>query len=223
MHPGHPYASGMRRSGGLQSLFLRGKRNFGRRVRSLFEQDVEAVLVQNRHFDLHRLVIFRPRIVTYDNEGCLLRNGTGYFRSAALQRLLCSVAGEVFEGAGDHDGQPFQRARALILARALLLCSPSFAPSRVSCGGVPVPPTVRPPGGRGPSPPPDPPPSRRPPAARHLRRISWCHSSANHSLREAAMIPPTPSVFASSSSLACSMRSIDRNSRASASAATGPT
>lgn len=57
----------------------------------------------------------------------------------------------------------------------------------------------------------------------HLRRISWCQSTANHCLSEAAMMGPTPSTAASSPSVACSTRSIERNSRASASAATGPT
>ena len=43
--------------------------------------------------------------------------------------------------------------------------------------------------------------SIRTPAARHLRRISRCQSSANHSLSEAAMVGPTPSAAASSSSV----------------------
>lgn len=56
------------------SLLLGRKGHFGRRLGSLFQQDGEAVLVQNRHLQLHRLVVLRSRIVTHNNERCLLRN-----------------------------------------------------------------------------------------------------------------------------------------------------
>jgi hypothetical protein len=50
------------------SLLLRRKRHFGSRLRSLFQQDCEPVLVQNRNFQLHRLVVFRSWIVTHNDE-----------------------------------------------------------------------------------------------------------------------------------------------------------
>ena len=53
--------------------------------------------------------------------------------------------------------------------------------------------------------------------------ICWCQSTANHCFNEAAIVAPTPSTAASSVSSASRIRSIERNSRASASAATGPT
>lgn len=65
---GHPYASGMRRTGGLQPLLLDRERDFRRRVRSLFEQYGEAVLVQDGHLELHRLVVLGARILTHYDE-----------------------------------------------------------------------------------------------------------------------------------------------------------
>lgn len=87
----------------------------------------------------------------------------------------------------------------------------SFAPSLVCESRVPVTTTVSPSSGLGPSSSPAPSSSIRTPASRHLRRISRCHSSANHAFTEAAMIGPTPSASDSSCSVASSIRSMDRN------------
>ena len=65
--------------------------------------------------------------------------------------------------------------------------------------------------------------ARETPAARHLSTISWCQSTCRHSTMASAMIPPTPSVAASSSWEAAQMASREPNSVASARAADGPT
>lgn len=51
-----------------RSLLLRGKRHISGRFGALLQEDVEAVLIQNRHLELQRLVIFRTRIVTHNDE-----------------------------------------------------------------------------------------------------------------------------------------------------------
>ena len=63
----------------------------------------------------------------------------------------------------------------------------------------------------------------RTPAAAHFSTTSRCQSTANHAMTESAMIPPTPSVSASSSRDAARMASIDPNFWARARAAVGPT
>ena len=61
------------------------------------------------------------------------------------------------------------------------------------------------------------------PAAVHRSTISLCQSTPNHSTTDAAIVWPTPSVSASSSSDAARMASIVPNLVARARAAVGPT
>ncbi len=67
------------------------------------------------------LSYFDPGLSPTTTKDCLLRNRTGHFRSPALQCLFRSVAGVMFQGAGDDDREPFERAGSLVLAGALLL------------------------------------------------------------------------------------------------------
>ena len=61
------------------------------------------------------------------------------------------------------------------------------------------------------------------PAASHVSTMARCQSTANHSMTASAMVGPTPSAAASSSSVASRIAAIDPNSWASARAAVGPT
>ena len=65
--------------------------------------------------------------------------------------------------------------------------------------------------------------SIRTPASRHLRTMSRCQSTPNHSTTASAMVGPTPSAAASFSRSASSIACSEPNSVASARAAVGPT
>ena len=65
--------------------------------------------------------------------------------------------------------------------------------------------------------------SIRTPASAQRRTTSACQSTANHSRTASAIVGPTPSAAANSSTDADRIASIEPNSRASACAAVGPT
>ena len=98
----------------------------------------------------------------------------------------------------------------------------STAWSRLYRANVPVTTTDNPSSGRGPSSSPAT-SAKLTPATRHFSMIAACQSTASQLFSASAMIGPTPSTAASSSTGAASIRSIDRNSRASACEAVGPT
>src|SRR4029079_11701628 len=81
-------------------------RYVARRVRAVGQQHPEAVLVEDRHLELHGLVVLRPGRVADDDEVGLLRDGGGGLPAAREDRLLGLVAAEGVERAGDDDAYP---------------------------------------------------------------------------------------------------------------------